>query len=194
MKKFLFVAAIVLSAVNVSAKSNVYKVEPTNGTISFTITKWSVIKEEGTFRKFAGNITFDPERPAEASVEFKVDSSSVDTKNANRDTTVRSDNFLDVAKHPYLTFRSTKVIPRGNNAFNVIGDLTIKGVTRRITIPVRLLGMTSQKGVGDIASFETRFTIDRRQWGVTGGRWVASSPGVLANEVTIEIVAGGISR
>lgn len=192
MKNFLFVGAVLLSAVNVSAK--VYKVEPTNGTISFTITKWSVIKEEGTFRKFGGNITFDPARPSQASVEFTVESSSLDTKNENRDSTVRSVDFLHVSKHPHLTFRSAKVIPRGNNVFNVIGDLSIKGVTRRITIPVRLLGMTSQKGVGDIASFETRFTIDRRQFGVTGGRWVAGSPGVLANEVTIEIVAGGISR
>lgn len=169
--------------------ATLYQVEPVNGTVSFHITKWGVIREEGHFRDFRANIVFDEKAPAQSRVEFDVDVKSVDTKNNNRDSTLRSVDFFHAAKHPRLTFRSTRVVPRGANAADVTGDLTIRGVTRRITVPVRVLGMKDR-----YAGFETTFTIDRRHYGVTGGRWTAQAPGVLGNEVTIRIVAGGVRK
>jgi polyisoprenoid-binding protein YceI len=182
-----------LFAVNLAAAPVSYRVEPVNGTVSFTINKWSVIKEEGTFRDFNATIVFDRNKPAQSSVTFTVKTASVDTKNNDRDGTLRSDNFFDVKKHPTMTFRSTRVVPRADGVADVTGQLTIRGVTRQITVPVRFLGV-SRSGNMELAGFETSFRIDRRHFGVTGGRWTAAAPGVLGNEVTIRIMAGGVSR
>lgn len=167
-----------------------YQVEPTNGTVSFSIMKWGAIREEGRFRDFRANIDYDPRAVARARVDFDVDTRSVDTNNSNRDDTLRSADFLDVAKYPLMRFRSTRVVPRSGNTAEVTGNLTIHGVTKVITVPVRLVGARDR-----FAGFETTFTIDRRDFGITGGRWVAGGPpGILGNEVTIRIVAGGVMR
>jgi polyisoprenoid-binding protein YceI len=166
-----------------------YQVEPVNGSVTFSVMKWGVIREEGAFRDFRANIHFDEREPAKSRVDFEVDTKSVDTKNDNRDGTLRSEHFLHASKYPRLTFKSVRVVPRGANVADVTGDLTIRGVTRRITVPVRLLGRR-EKYVG----FETFFKIDRMAFGVTGGSWAAEAPGVLGKEVTIRIVAGGVKR
>lgn len=176
------VLAIILAA-------TLYHAEPTNGTVSFSIMKWGVLKEEGTFRDFHARIDFDARDASKSRVEFEVLTKSIDTNNRNRDETLRSDDFLHVAKYPKMTFRSVRVVPRGRNVADVTGDLTIRGVTRRITVPVRLLGANDKH-----AGFETSFTIDRNAFGVKGTRWMAGTPGVLGDQVTIRIVAGGVRR
>lgn len=181
-----------LTAVLLAA--TLYQVEPVNGTVSFSIMKWGVLREEGTFRDFNAHIRFDQRDPSKSSVTFEVRTESVDTKNDSRDGTLRSEDFFHVRKHPKMTFRSVKVVPKGKNVADVTGDLTIRGVTRRITIPVRLIGVSKQGNGREMAGFETEFRIDRRQFGVTGGRWTAGAPGVLGNEVTVRIIAGGVTR
>lgn len=176
------------------AATTLYHVEPVNGTVSFSIMKWGVIREEGSFRDFSAEIHFDQREPARSRVAFDVKTASVDTKNTDRDGTLRGEDFLDVRKHPAMTFRSVRVVPKSKNVADVTGDLTIHGVTKRITIPVRLLGVSKQGNGRELAGFETQFTIDRRAFGVTGGRWVAHAPGVLGNEVTIRVIAGGMTR
>lgn len=183
----MFILTLILAA-------TLYRVEPVNGSVSFTIMKWGVIREEGAFRNFKANVLFDQKQPSQSRVDFEVDTASVDTKNDNRDGTLRGVDFFDVQRYPKMTFRSVSVAPRGNDVANVTGDLTIRGVTKRITVPVRLLGVSTQKDGTRMAGFETAFTIDRRAFGVTGGRWVAHSPGVLGNDVTIHIRAGGVAR
>lgn len=174
--------------------ATLYTVEPVNGTVSFSIMKWGVFREEGTFRDFTAQIQYDRANPAKSTVAFDVATKSVDTKNDSRDGTLRSEHFLHVAKHPKITFRSVKVVPRAANVADVTGDLTIRGVTKRITVPVRLIGITKQGNGRELAGFETEFKIDRLAFGVTGGGWAAEAPGVLGNEVTIRIIAGGVTK
>ena len=178
-----------MNAIALLLAATLYHTEPTNGTVGFTIMKWGVMKEEGTFRDFRAQIHYDRKDASKSRVDFDVSTASVDTKNDNRDSTLRSEDFLHVAKYPKMTFRSVRVVPRGNNLADVTGDLTIRGVTRRVTVPVRLLGATDKH-----AGFETSFTVNRNAFGVTGGRWVAGAPGVLGDEVTVRIVAGGVRR
>jgi polyisoprenoid-binding protein YceI len=188
------IAAITLFLVACVADANTFRVEPTNGTVGFEIMKWGVFKEEGTFRDFSAVIVYDRKQPAKSRVEFSIEADSVDTKNDNRDGTLRSEDFFDAKRFPKLSFVSTQVVPRGADRADVTGDLTIKGVTKRVTVPVRLIGFAHRAGVGDLASFETTFRIRRKDFNVTGGRWVAGAPGVLGEDVTVRITAGGVSR
>jgi polyisoprenoid-binding protein YceI len=195
MKKLIVTAALLLAATFVIASPYVpYRVEPTNGTVAFSITKWGVLKEQGTFRTFTGSIVYAPNDPARASVWFDVDASSIDTKNSGRDQTLRSVDFFDVANYPKLSFRSTRVTPRNAREAVVTGNLTIRGVTKQITFPVKLVGSGTRPGVGDLVAFETTFTINRNHFGVTGGRWIAGAPGALSNDVTIHVLAGGVRK
>jgi polyisoprenoid-binding protein YceI len=173
--------------------ATLFRAEPVNGTVGFSIMKWGVIKEEGTFRSFKADIVFDEKNAAASRVVFDVDVASIDTKNDGRDSTLRSVDFFDAKRFPAMTFRSTRIAPRGKGVADVTGDLTIRGITRKVTVPVRLLGV-SRSGGKQRAGFETAFVIKRRDFGVTGGRWVAEFPGVLGEDVTVRIIAGGVSR
>jgi polyisoprenoid-binding protein YceI len=173
--------------------ATMYRAEPVNGTVAFSIMKWGVIKEEGLFRDFRADIVFDEKNVAASRVEFDVEVASIDTKNDGRDRTLRSEDFFHARRYPRMTFRSTRVVPRGKDVADVTGNLTIRGVTRSVTVPVRLLGISKSDG-HQRAGFETSFTIKRRAFGVTGGRWVAEFPGVLGEDVTVRIIAGGVSR
>jgi len=173
--------------------ATLYHVEPVNGTVSFSIMKWGVIREEGSFRDFSADIQYDRREPAKSQVSFTVKTASIDTKNDGRDSTLRSEHFLDVGKHPTITFKSLEVEPKGANLANVTGDLTIRGVTKRVTVPVKLIGVSKQ-GNREMAGFETEFKVNRLAYGVTGGGWTKEFPGILGEEVTIRIVAGGVTK
>jgi polyisoprenoid-binding protein YceI len=168
-----------------------YKINKNYTTLSFTATKWMVFKEEGLFQDFSGTMTYDPQNPRGSTIEVTVQSASLDTRNQGRDGVLRSDDFFDVQKYPTLSFRSTGVTTARAEELSVTGDLTIHGVTRRITIPVRVIGARSMPGIGDFAGFETTFTIDRRDYGVLGTRWSGNSM-AIDPAVTIHLIIGGV--
>lgn len=160
-------------------------------TLSFTATKWMVFKEEGTFQDFSGTLAYSPVDPAKCRIDVTVQAASLDTRVANRDNVLRSDDFFDVEKFTTLSFRSTAVTSTAADAYDVEGDLTIHGITRHITVPVKLIGARVMPGIGDFAGFETTFNIDRRDYGVLGTRWsgnkVAFDPTVV-----LHLIIGGV--
>ena len=174
-----------------SSDVRVYTVSKTYTTLSFTATKWMVFKEEGLFQDFSGTLTYNPADPAKCAIDVTVQSASLDTRNSGRDKVLRSDDFFDVEKFPTLSFHSTSVTSAGAGAYDVTGDLTIHGVTKRLTVPTKMIGVRVMPGIGDFAGFETTFTIDRREFGVLGTRWggntVAIDPTVL-----IHLIIGGV--
>ena len=189
----LIVAAALAHFVAVAQVPKTYRVVPTYGHVTFTITKWVVFKEEGSFKDVRGSIVFDRKNPAASRVEITVQTATLDTNNRSRDDTVRSEDFLHVSKHPTMTFASTHVVPRGADSFDVTGDLIIRGGTRRITVPVKFLGLNQVKDFGEIIGFETTFTVDRTDFGVLGTRW-SGSQAILGKEVTIHMRIGGLDE
>ena len=115
---------------------------------------------------------------------------SIDTGNGDRDQHLRSADFFDVQKFPTLTFTSAEVKARDANILEVTGDLTMHGVTRRITIPVQVLG-TVKTPNGEKAGFEAIFTLNRKDFGISWNRVLDASGSVLSDEVkvTIEVEA-----
>jgi len=168
-----------------------YRVSKTYTTLEFTVTKWMVFKEQGLFQDFQGQLSYDPQHPEKSRVDVTVQAASIDTREPNRDKVLRSDDFFDVEKYPTLSFQSTSAVAKTPDALDVTGDLTIHGVTHRITIPVKVLGVQEMPNIGSFVGFETNFTIDRRDYGVLGSRW---SGGKLAidNTVYIHLILGGV--
>ena len=174
-----------------ASQAKTYRISKTYTTLSFTATKWMVFKEEGMFQDFTGSLTYDPADPSACAIDVTVQSASLDTRNSTRDGVLRSDDFFDVAKFPTLSFRSVSVSSAGADSLNVTGDLTIHGVTKRITVPVRVIGARVMPGIGDFAGFETSFTIDRRDFSVLGTRWSGNKI-AIDPAVAIHLIIGGV--
>lgn len=164
-----------------AASSSRYDVSPSDSTVMFTISKWTVFKKEGRFHEFEGDIDNHPDRPQETRVSFAVRVASVDTKKQTRDEKLLSEDFFHAEKYPAMTFTSTSVTASDERTLQVTGDLTIRGITKRITVPVTVLGVTT---VDDppacLAGFETTFVIDRTDFGVLGTAGAAGSTSSVA--------------
>ena len=161
-----------------------YKVDADHSGVNFTIRHF-VSNVPGLFKDYDGTIVYDKDNPGASKVEFTVQAASIDTGNADRDKHLRSADFFDVEKFPTLTFTSTQVKAQDKDTLEVTGDLTIHGVTKRVTIPVDFLG-TVKTPNGEKAGFETQFTINRKDFGIVWNRVMDAGP-VLSEEVKVSI-------
>ena len=140
----------------------------------------------GMFREFAGNINIDRADPARSSVEFTIQAASIDTGNANRDEHLRSPDFFDAAKFPTITFKSTAVSAKSANEFDVTGDLTMHGVTRRVTLPVSFLGF-GKTARGEKGGFEIETTLNRKDYGILWNKTLDEGGLLLGEDVKVSI-------
>lgn len=167
------------------ALADTYTIDKNHSEAAFQV-RHILTKVRGTFRDFAGTIVMDKAKPENSSVEFRIKAASIDTGVQKRDDHLRSPDFFDVATHPEIVFKSTKVVSKGNNTFDVTGDFTMHGVTRQITLPVTFLG--EQKfGKGAKAGFETGLTINRKDYGLLWNRALESGGVMVGEEVEIAI-------
>jgi polyisoprenoid-binding protein YceI len=161
-----------------------YKVDADHSGVGFTIRHF-VSNTPGRFRDFDGTIVHDKDNPVASKVEFTVQAASIDTANDDRDKHLRSADFFDVEKFPTLTFTSTQVKAQDKDTLDVTGDLTIHGVTKRITIPVDYLG-TVKTPNGEKAGYETSFVVNRKDYGIIWNR-VMDSGSILGEDVKVTI-------
>jgi polyisoprenoid-binding protein YceI len=161
-----------------------YKVDADHSGVNFTIRHF-VSNVPGLFKDYAGNIVYDKDQPAGSKVEFTIQAASIDTGNEDRDKHLRSADFFDVEKFPTLTFTSTGVKAQDKDTLEVTGDLTMHGVTKRITIPVDFLG-TAKTPQAEKAGFETTFTLNRKDYGIVWNRVMDTGP-ILGEDVKVTI-------
>lgn len=148
-----------------------FQIRKEDSHFGFSIYKWGVFKEEGRFKDFDGTIEFDPRNPAATKVEVVINTSSVDSRNEGRDRALRSEDFFNVTRYPTMRFKSVGVKPKDRDTLLVEGDLTIRGVTKRVTVPVRIAGVNRVGGeLGTLVGFESEFIIDRKDFNV-GESW-----------------------
>lgn len=148
---------------------------------------------QGQFDDYEARVNFDPANPGASTVEVRIAVASVNTNNEKRDAHLQTADFFDAETYPYITFRSTQVRQTGDAEYVVIGDLTIKDVTREVELPVTLLGVTELDedmsaafgGIEEVASFKGGTTIERNDFGVGTGSWAATL--VVGGEVEIDL-------
>jgi polyisoprenoid-binding protein YceI len=179
------------AAPSASSAPITYAVRAGDSTAEYAVTKWSVFREQGRFRRLAGTIVYDAERPEASRVTLRVDVGSLDSGARGRDETLLSADFFDAARFPEMRFTSASVRPGEAGELLVTGDLVIRGRSRRLTVPVQVLGRGrgGDGGREELAAFETRFTIDRRDFDVLGTRW-SGGQAILGHEVEIHLVVG----
>lgn len=119
-----------------SAGTTTFQIDPRHSAAEFAVTHLMISTVRGEFHGVNGTVVLDDQDPSKSVVNVTIDAASVDTREPDRDKHLKSPDFFDVAKYPTITFKSTKVEPAGPGKLKVLGDLTIRGVTRQVTLDV----------------------------------------------------------
>jgi len=123
-----------------------WEIDPAHSSIEFTVRHMMVSKAKGSFGKFSGSATGDPKQPENASVEVSIDASSINSQNPDRDKHLRSADFFDVEKHPQIRFKSKKITEPAGGILQILGDLTMHGITREVVLDVERFAPATRDG------------------------------------------------
>lgn len=168
------------------APVNVWTVDKAHSMATFKI-RHLMANVTGQFRDFDINIRIDRAKPAASSVDFTIQAASIDTGSPSRDEHLRSPDFFEVSKYPTIAFKSTDVKPKSATTFDVTGDLTMHGVTKRITVAVSFLGFGKDPRGVEKAGFEAEAILDRKDFGITWNRILDEGGLLLGDEVKVAI-------
>jgi polyisoprenoid-binding protein YceI len=161
--------------------SQTWQIDTTHSSIGFTVRHMVVAKVHGTFGKFSGSLTLNTEALTTASTEVEIDTASIDTGVEGRDNHLRSADFLDVERFPQLRFRSQRVEQVGKDRYRLVGQLTIRDVTREVVLETEFLGQMKDPFGNQRLAFSAQTRIDRKDFGLTWNKALETG-GVLVGE------------
>lgn len=171
---------------NLAELTGTYTIDPSHSRVGFVARHAMVTKVRGGFNEFSGTFKADGNDPSNSSVQLVIKTDSIDTRNADRDAHLRSNDFFAMEEHPEIRFTSTSITPAGDDRFEVTGDLTLRGVTKPVTIDLEFTGSAVDPWGNTRVGFEGSTVVNRRDWGLN---WNAAldAGGVLVSEkVTLE--------
>jgi polyisoprenoid-binding protein YceI len=166
------------------AESTVWQLDPPHSSAQFAVKHMGISTVRGTFTKLSGTAQYDPADVKNDSVDVTIDAASVDSRVEMRDNDLRSDHFFDIQKYPTITFKSTKVESAGPDKLKIIGDLTIRGITKPVTLDVDGPSKPVNDGRGHLhMGVSASTTVNRTEFGMTGYQ------GMVGSDVTLTIDA-----
>jgi polyisoprenoid-binding protein YceI len=196
MRRTLLTAVVVaLSAPAFAESSNTWDLDPAHSAANFSIKHMMVSNVHGTFQKVSGTVTLDEKNLKQSNVEATIDVASLSTGVEKRDGHLKSPDFFDVAKFSTMTFKSTSVAKAGANKFKVVGDLTMHGVTKPVTLAV-----TATAAVKDMMApamrrgIEATTVIHRKDFGLSWNKALESGGVLVGEDVNVTIDAELVSH
>jgi len=169
-----------------------YVIDPTHSRIGFVARHAMVTKVRGSFNEFEGSGYFDAEDPTKSRATLSITASSIDTRNADRDAHLRSNDFFDMETYPTITFTSTAVDAIDAENYRVTGDLTIKGTTKPVTIDFEYTGTAVDPYGNTRLGFDGRATVNRKDWGVNWNAALEAGGVLVSEKVTLEFEVSAI--
>ncbi|MGO8872568.1 MAG: YceI family protein [Acidimicrobiales bacterium] len=163
-----------------------YAIDPAHTELGFAVRHMAVSKVRGRFSEFEGTLEL-AEDPADSKATVTIDAASVDTRDENRDAHLRTNDFFDAGNNPTWTFASTGITTVGPTDFKLTGDLTIRGVTKPVTLDVSLEGVVKDPYGNHRVGFSATTSIDREDFGVSFGAVMDAGGLVVAKKVDIQI-------
>jgi polyisoprenoid-binding protein YceI len=170
-----------------------YVIDKMHSEVAFQV-RHLLTKVRGRFTEFAGTVLFDQEHPEQSSASLTIDAASVDTGTPDRDTHLRSDDFFAVHTHPTLTFTSSRVVKTGDDTYDVVGSLTIRGVAKEATLPVTYLGTATDPWGNARAGFEAGLTLNRKDFGLTWNAALETGGFLVGDEVRVSLSIQAIAQ
>lgn len=175
-----------------AALTGSYTLDTAHTRLGFVARHAMVTKVRGAFNTFEGTATIDGEDPANSSVSVTIDVASIDTRQPQRDEHLRSNDFLDIPNFPQITFVSTAIAHLGGSDFEVTGDLTIKGVTRQVVLPLEFTGSAQDPFGNTRVGFEGTLPIQRSDYGITWNAALETGGVLVSDKITLEFEISAI--
>lgn len=166
----------------------VYAIDPVHSFVGFAAQHLIVGRVRGRFERFSGTVTI-AEEPTKSAVEVTVETASISTVFAARDEDLRSDRFLDSGAHPTMTYRSTGVVERPRGEWLVLGELTVRGVTKPVPLVVRFAGSITDSWGKPRAAFHASGTLTRSDFGVVAELNAEAGSMLIGDDITLDIEA-----
>jgi polyisoprenoid-binding protein YceI len=164
-----------------------WNVDPTHAELGFAVRHLMISTVRGRFGAVTGTVQVDEDNPSKSKIDVAIDVNSIDTRQEMRDNHLRSADFFDVANHPSLHFVSKKIDGDVSDDFKVVGDLTIRGTTREVTLDVTLQGRGKDPWGNERAGFEAKGKINRADFGLNWNQALEAGGVVVGDEVKISI-------
>jgi polyisoprenoid-binding protein YceI len=182
----MVLASFLIAALQLLAQS-AWTIDPAHSAAQFQVKHLMISTVRGEFTKTSGTVTFDGKDYSTIKVEAVIQTASINTREPKRDEHLRSADFFDAAAHPTITFKSKQVQDVRGNTFKLIGDLTIRGITKQVALDVEatpvVKGLNNERRIGAQASAK----INRQDFGVKWNRTLDSGGVVVGNDVQIVI-------
>jgi polyisoprenoid-binding protein YceI len=182
----LFAPALLAVATSPALAADTFIVDRSHSQATFEV-RHMFSKVRGRFTTFEGTIAMDAAKPEASSVTFTIDAASIDTDNADRDKHLRSGDFFDVEKNPTIAFTSDKVKLSGKDTYAVTGTLTMRGVSRTVTLPVTYLGAAKDPWGNPRAGFSTAITLNRKDYGINWNKALDNGGLLLGDDVAVTV-------
>ena len=175
-----------------TTRTGTYTIDPTHSQIGFVARHAMVTKVRGSFNEFDGDGYFDAEHPANSHLSLTIQAKSIDTRNADRDAHLRSNDFFDMDQYPEITYVSTAVEQLDDDHYRVTGDLTIKGVTKPVVVDFEYTGAAIDPFQNQRIGLEGAATVNRKDWGVNWNAALEAGGVLVGEKVTLEFEVSAI--
>ena len=172
-----------------TASKTSWKIDPAHTHVEFAVRHLMIATVKGRFADVQGTVFIHDDDPAKNAVEVTIGAVSIDTREPQRDTHLRSVDFFNVDAHPTLTFKSRRVTDVAGNRFRLVGDLTIAGVTREVILDVTSNGRGRDPWGGERSAFEATTKIKRSDFGLTWNQALETGGVLVGDEIKISIDA-----
>lgn len=187
MKKLFLLLGLMLAVSPLMAAE--YSIDASHSTIGFSVKHMMVSNTTGQFNKYEGTLVYDPANLEASKVDITIDVNSIDTRNADRDAHLKNGDFFDVEKFPSIKFVSKKF-----NADSIVGDLTIKDVTKEVTIPVTFSGPVVTPFGSSVIGIVGSLTINRQDYGVKWNKTMDKGGLAVSDDVVVNISVEGSEK
>ncbi|ASD62773.1 YceI family protein [Bdellovibrio bacteriovorus] len=183
----LLLSFMATSLVSTSALAAKFDVDKAHTNVSFTAPHLMVSKVKGRFDQVSGSFEFDEKSMKLSDINVTIKTDSINTNEADRDKHMRSPDFFDVAKYPEMTFKSTNVKYDKNKPDKVEGDLTIRGITKKVTLDVDYNGAVTDPWGNRVVTFEAEGEVNRKDFGLNWNKAMDKGGFVVGDKIKIEI-------
>jgi polyisoprenoid-binding protein YceI len=187
LKIFILFITVTVYQTSSFAQTTKWGYDASHAKVSFTISHFGISETEGKFTKFDGIVLSDKPNFSDAKFNFTIDVSSINTEDAKRDQHLKSADFFDIEKYPTIVFKSKSFKSIGKNKYKLIGNITIHGVTKQITLDVIYKGTVIDPYKNTKAGFKISGVLDRTRFGLVWNGNLGTGELLVGNEVTIDI-------
>jgi polyisoprenoid-binding protein YceI len=182
-KLIAIILAVAIAVPSLSAAT--WEIDKVHSSIGFTVRHMVVSKVAGRFDDFSGTINFDGKNFAAATVTVSINPASINTANTDRDNHLKTPDFFAVDSLPQMGFKSKKVVAGKDGAFQIVGDLTMHGVTKEVILDAVFNGTVKGTQGETRAGFSATTTINRQDWGISFSKTLDSGGLAVGNDVNI---------